>query len=147
KFNLCSDQEYSPLCFCRSSFPHSILTDLFLAKIFLYQCDNSFSTHQYYQNYSNMENHTYSSPLLDKKNPLSSSTASSSLTSSSFSSSSSPPNSSSISTSTNTNTTSSSISYIYTSPNSSTNHSSPAPTLVTSSDTSSNRKMKKNDMI
>ncbi|CAF2143070.1 unnamed protein product [Rotaria magnacalcarata] len=49
KFNLCSDQEYSPLCFCRSSFPHFILTDLFLAKIFLYQCDNSFSTHQYYQ--------------------------------------------------------------------------------------------------
>ncbi|CAF3851884.1 unnamed protein product [Rotaria magnacalcarata] len=111
-----------------------------------------------------MENHTYSSPLLDKKNPfpavsgrfrwpfgrqddppgLSSSTASSSLTSSSFSSSSSPPNSSSISTSTNTNTTSSSISYIYTSPNSSTNHSSPAPTLVTSSDTSSNRNEKGN---
>jgi hypothetical protein len=40
--NGCSDQEYSPLCFCHSSDRHSILTDRFLAKIYLFQCDDSF---------------------------------------------------------------------------------------------------------
>jgi hypothetical protein len=41
--NGCSDQEYSPLCFCRSSDQHSILTDRFLAKLSLSQCDGSLS--------------------------------------------------------------------------------------------------------
>ncbi len=39
--NGCSDQEHSPLCFCHSSYRHSILTDLFLAKISLSQCNDS----------------------------------------------------------------------------------------------------------
>ncbi|CAF0952171.1 unnamed protein product [Rotaria sp. Silwood1] len=50
KSDECSDQEHSSLCFCRSSYRRSILTDLFLAKIFLSQCNNSFSTRQCHQN-------------------------------------------------------------------------------------------------
>jgi len=40
--NGCSDQEHSPLCFCRSLYRYSILTDLFLARVSLSQCDDSF---------------------------------------------------------------------------------------------------------
>ncbi|CAM4822188.1 unnamed protein product [Rotaria magnacalcarata] len=41
KSNECFDQEYSPLCFCRSFYRNSILTDLFLSKLSLFQCDDS----------------------------------------------------------------------------------------------------------
>ncbi|CAF1478046.1 unnamed protein product [Rotaria sordida] len=42
KLNVSSNQEYSPLCFCHSSYQRSI----FLAKISLSQCDNSLTIRQ-----------------------------------------------------------------------------------------------------
>ncbi|CAF3823503.1 unnamed protein product [Adineta steineri] len=42
----CSEPEYSPLCICRSSYRHSINTDLFLATLSLSQCNNSRSNQQ-----------------------------------------------------------------------------------------------------
>ncbi|CAF3094247.1 unnamed protein product [Rotaria sp. Silwood2] len=45
----CFNQEYSPLCFCRSSYRRSIITDLFLAKVSLSQCDNFLSISQCHQ--------------------------------------------------------------------------------------------------
>jgi hypothetical protein len=42
----CSDREHSPLCFCRSSYRRSSLTDIFLAKLSLSQCATSYSTRQ-----------------------------------------------------------------------------------------------------
>jgi len=42
----CSDREQSPLCFCRSFYRHSLLTDIFLSKLSLSQCTTSYSTRQ-----------------------------------------------------------------------------------------------------
>ena len=40
--NRCADQQSSPLCFCRVSYTNSSVIDLFLARIILSQCENSF---------------------------------------------------------------------------------------------------------
>ncbi|CAF0971557.1 unnamed protein product [Rotaria sordida] len=42
----CSNREHSPLCFCRSSYRRSLLTDLFISKISLSQCATSYSSRQ-----------------------------------------------------------------------------------------------------
>lgn len=47
--NGCSDQEHSLLCFCRSTYQHSILPDLFLAKLSLFQCDDFLSPNHCHQ--------------------------------------------------------------------------------------------------
>ena len=44
--NKCFDQVHTPFCICRSTYRRSILTDLFLAKLSLSQCDNSFPIHR-----------------------------------------------------------------------------------------------------
>lgn len=46
--NECSSQEYSPLCICHSSYRRTVLTDVFLAKISLSQCNNTDSLHYCY---------------------------------------------------------------------------------------------------
>ena len=42
----CLYREYTPICFCQSTYKNSQLTDMFISKLVLYQCTTSYSIRQ-----------------------------------------------------------------------------------------------------